>query len=101
VDDCRETVAPGGAVIRELASAMNGVFDLKVTFNGERIVAVSRAGRAVAVSADAARHITWIGRQASPGAKVDGSLADGLHDIGGQTFILFRYKGTLYAESAR
>jgi tetratricopeptide (TPR) repeat protein len=97
-DDCREHVESGGTV-REMSTALDGVFDLKVLFTGGRIVSVTRDGTAVPVTADARQGITWIGQRASQAPDV--SLPDGIQAIDGRQYLLFRYEGIVYAEAVR
>jgi tetratricopeptide (TPR) repeat protein len=99
--DSREYPAAGGAVVREISSAGNGVFDLRVVWRGSRIVQVLKSGSPLGVTADAKRGVTWIGQPAPAAAIVDPSRPDGTQLLGGREYLVFHYGGITYAEDVR
>jgi hypothetical protein len=101
IPDSRETTGTGDTIIRELSTKLNGVFDLRVTYRGARIVGVTRSGVAARVVEDASRGVTWIGDPAPAGSAPDTSRGEGLQTIGGREYLLFRLAGVLYAEATR
>lgn len=101
IPDSRETTGAGDTIIRELSTKLNGVFDVRVTYRGTKIVGVTRSGVALRVVEDAARAVTWIGDPAPAGSAPDVTLGDGLQTIGGREYLLFRLAGVLYAEESR
>jgi tetratricopeptide (TPR) repeat protein len=98
MDDCREHVESDGTV-REMSTALNGTFDLRVLFKDGAIASVTRSGATVPVAVDARQGITWIGQRASQGP--DPSLPDGIQAIEGRQYLVFRYEGIVYAEAVR
>jgi tetratricopeptide (TPR) repeat protein len=100
-DDSREYDMPDGTRIRELATKLDGVFDLKIVTRGTRIASITRAGRPSPVSPDAARGVTWIGLPAPPGGIPDTSLSDGYQTIAGRQYLVFRLGGIVYAEAVQ
>jgi tetratricopeptide (TPR) repeat protein len=100
-DDSREFPGPGGTVVREISTALNGIFDVSVRTIGGRIVGVTRAGAALEIAADATRGVTWIGTPASANLRPDALLPDGLQVLGTRSYLVFRLEGTLYAEEVK
>ena len=100
IDDSRERNGPNGEVIRELSTALNGVFDLSIAYRGNAIARVTRSGEVLTVTRDAVRGVTWIGAPASRG-NPDLTLPDGIQTIGGRAFLVFRHEGVLYAEALK
>jgi hypothetical protein len=99
--DVREYPGTGGAVVRELSTAGDGIFDLRVTWNGPRIVRVQRNGTPLAVTADARRGVSWIGPPAPSGAVVDPAQPDGYYRIADREYLVFHYAGVTYAEGLK
>jgi hypothetical protein len=99
--DSRETTEPDGAIVRELSTRLNGVFDVRVSWRGGRITGVSRGGISVRVVEDRARQVTWIGEPGPSGARPDPAAGDGLQVIGGAEYLVFRHSGVLYAEATQ
>jgi tetratricopeptide (TPR) repeat protein len=99
--DSRELRRPGGTVVREFATSGNGVFDVSVEWQGARISKVTTGGTPLPVTTDLVRGITWIGRPANPGARLDPMLPDGMQPIGGKHYLVFRYQGVVYAEEMK
>jgi len=100
-DDCREFPGPGGTTLREISSALNGVFDVRIRTQDGRIVEVTKAGVEEKVSGDAARGVTWIGTPAAPGAAPDLSAPDGVQALGSRSYLVFRSAGITYAEEVK
>jgi tetratricopeptide (TPR) repeat protein len=100
IDDSRERSSMTGEVIRELSTALNGVFDLSIAYRGTTIERVTQSGVVMPVTQDGARGVTWIGTPA-PGGKPDVTLPDGIQTIGGRAFLVFRHEGILYAEALK
>jgi hypothetical protein len=100
-DDSREYRGANGTLVREISTALNGVFDLRISYEGARIVSVTRAGAPIPVSRDAARGVTWIGLPAVAGAVPDTALPDGAQTLGGREYLVFHHEGIAYAEAVR
>jgi hypothetical protein len=98
-DDSREYAAADGTIVRELATRLNGVFDLKIATRDSRIVSFTRAGSQVPIARDGTREVTWIGRPAPGTGAPDPARADGIQTIGGRQYLVFRLAGVLYAEA--
>ena len=98
-DDSREMEMADRTHVRELATKMNGVFDLKIVSRGPRIVSVTHDGVPVPVVQDGPRGVTWIGRPAPVPGTPDAARADGVQSIGGRQYLVFRLDGFLYAEA--
>jgi tetratricopeptide (TPR) repeat protein len=99
--DVREYPGPGAGVVRELSTAGNGFFDVRVTWNGPRVVRVERNGVPLSVIADARRGVSWIGPPAPPGAVVDPAQPDGYVRIADREYLVFHYAGVMYAEGVK
>lgn len=95
--DARQARRADGTVLREFSTGLDGRFDLQVVFSAERILSVARAGRTLAVRADAARGVVWIGA-VSPGASIGQATPEGFHRVGSRRYLVFRHAGTTYAE---
>jgi tetratricopeptide (TPR) repeat protein len=98
-DDSREIEMADGTHVRELATKMDGVFDLKIVSRGPRIISFTRYGVPVPLVQDAPRGVTWIGRPAPVPGTPDAARADGVQSIGGRQYLVFRLDGVLYAEA--
>jgi hypothetical protein len=98
-DDSREYEMTDGTRVRELATKMNGVFDLKITTRGTRIVSLTKGSASIAVAQDPPRGVTWIGTPAPASGTPDPSRADGIQTIAGRQYLVFRLAGVLYAEA--
>jgi hypothetical protein len=94
-DDSRQSTEPDGTVVREFSTRLDGRFDLRVAFRGERIVSVERAGKPLQVRA--ASGVVWIGRQGPPAA-LDPAAPEGFQRVSGRRYLVFRYEGITYAE---
>jgi hypothetical protein len=88
-------------VVRELSTALNGVFDLRIVLQGSIIKGMTLRGAPVAVVPDAARGLTWIGQPAAAKARIDLSQPDGIQVVGGSQYLVFHYGGVVYAEVSR
>jgi Flp pilus assembly protein TadD len=100
-DDSREYDLPDGSHVRELATKMNGTFDLKIVARGPRIVSFTRSGTPVPVVPDDPRGVTWIGQPAPAAGKPDMTLPDGLQTIEGRQYLVFRLAGVVYVEAVQ
>jgi tetratricopeptide (TPR) repeat protein len=101
IPDARESEGTGGTIVRELSTKLNGVFDLRVTYQGTRIVGVTRSGTSVRIVPDAARSVTWIGDPAPGAGAPDLSKGEGLQSIAGRDYLVFLLAGVTYAEAVR
>lgn len=99
--DSRETAGAGGTIVRELSTKLNGVFDLRVTYSGTRIIGVVRSGESARIVEDPDRGVTWIGDPAPAGSAPDLARGEGLQTIGGRDYLVFRLAGVVYAEATR
>ncbi len=97
-DDSREYPGPGGIIVRDISTALNGVFDVKVRTQDGRIVGVSKAGVEEKVAVDAGRGVTWIGTPAAAGVSLDTAAPEGVQVLGARSYLLFRSAGVTYAE---
>jgi tetratricopeptide (TPR) repeat protein len=93
--DSRELERPGGEVVREFSSRLNGAFDSRAVFRSGALVSFQRAGQVLAVTPSPDRSLYWVGR---PGGPVEPylSLSEGLHRVGGREFFLFTHQGIRY-----
>ena len=98
-DDCREFLLPDGRHLRELSTRLDGVFDVRVVTRGARIESATRGGRALQVTVDAARGVTWIGEPAPAQARPDPSSANQVQELAGASYLVFGIDGILYAEA--
>ena len=98
-DDSREYTTTDGRHVRELSTKLNGIFDVTIVTQDERIVSVSRSGTQLPVTPDASRGVTWIGRAASTAGKPDLERPDGIQAIAGTSYLVFRFAGVVYAEA--
>jgi len=101
MDDSRERDAGDGKVIRDFSTAMDSRFDLSVIFGSEGIVGISRNGVPLPIIADAVRGITWIGAKPAAPVRVERTLGEGFHVIGGREYLVFRHREAVYAEALR
>ncbi len=97
-EDSREYEGAEGTLVRELATRLNGVFDVKIVSRSGRIVSLTRAGTPAAVIPDADRGVTWIGRAAAQPAKPDPTQPDGVQSIDGTSYLVFHLSGVTYVE---
>ena len=98
-DDSREYLLRDGSHLRELSTRLDGVFDVRVVTRGARIESATRGGRALALTVDAARGVTWIGEPAHAQARPDPSAANQVQEFAGAPYLVFSMEGTLYAEA--
>jgi tetratricopeptide (TPR) repeat protein len=101
IDDSRELPGEGAATVQEFSTSLNGIFDLVIAWQGARIVSVTRQGERLGVVADSARAVTWIGRPAPPGLRLDLARRDGVQTLGARRYLLFRHDGITYAEDVK
>lgn len=97
--DSREYTTASGELVRELSTSLNGIFDLRIVSDVNGIRAMTRAGRPVDITPDAARKIIWIGQPAPEGVTVETTSAEGVHAWGGREYLVFKESGTMYAEA--
>ena len=95
--DAREKPGANGTVIREFSTALNGKFNLVITFKGERIISVVDNGKTLPVTPDAKKGIVWIGAP-RPSSAIDSRAKDGVTALGGRDYLVFRFAGTVYIE---
>jgi tetratricopeptide (TPR) repeat protein len=100
MDEAREFAGPGGTVVREISSALNGTFDVRISSLGERIVGVTKSGAAMHVASDARRGVTWIGAPADDKYRPD-ALVEGVQVLGNRSYLVFHLAGSLYAEEVQ
>ena len=100
-DDSREYSGPGGTMVREISTALNGIFDVRIRFSGQRIIGVTGAGAKVAVAVDGARGVTWIGTPAAANLPPDLSKLDVVQILGSRSYLVFRIADIIYAEEVQ
>jgi tetratricopeptide (TPR) repeat protein len=95
VTDSRELERPGGEVVREFSSRLNGAFDARAVFRLGLLAIFQRAGQTLTVTAASAGSLYWVGR---PGSSVEPflSLSEGLHRVGERDYFLFTHLGKHY-----
>lgn len=98
IADSREYPAGRATIVREFSTALNGLFDLSLTWRNNRLTNVVRGGRTVPVTPDPSRGIMWIGPAAAPGVAIDAGAPEGYTAIGEREYLVFRHAGTTYAE---
>jgi tetratricopeptide (TPR) repeat protein len=98
-DDSREYEMADGTRVREFATKLNGLFDLKIATRGSRILSLVKGGVAMPVAPDPSRGVTWIGRPAAAAGLPDPARGDGIQIIAGRQYLVFRLAGVLYAEA--
>lgn len=95
VTDTVELERPGGEVVLEFSSRLNGVFDSRAVFRSGLLAAFQRAGQALPVAPSSERSLYWVGRPAGSVQPFLG-LPDGLHRVGGRDYFLFARRGIRY-----
>lgn len=95
--DGRELPGANGTIVRELSTALNGKFNLQITFKKDVIVSVRKDARNLQVTPDAQRGIVWIGTPRRTVA-VDKNTKDGVVNLGGRDYLVFRFASTVYVE---
>ena len=96
--DSREYPDGRGRIVRDFSTAMNGVFDLSLVWEGDKLVSVKRRGQDVPVNADPARGVMWIGSAGGRTAAVSGESAEGYVTAAGKEYLVFRHAGVTYVE---
>jgi len=96
--DARELPGANATVIREFSTALNGVFDLRVTFKAGKIVGAQAKGHTLSVTPGADRATLWIGAVV-PSVRVSADTPDGVMTAGGRNFLVFRFSGVTYIEA--
>jgi hypothetical protein len=97
--DARETSGAGDTVVREVSTALDGRFNLRITWKGGAIQGVEKDGRKAAVTRDPAAGVTWIGAPAR--AVSAAALKEGLFTAAGRMYIAFRFGGVMYVEEMK
>jgi len=94
--DCREQVKNNGQILRTFSSSLDGVFDMEILYDRNRIVWVSREGRKKMVSLDPEGGFYWVGEK--PPMKLLSLPPSGVHVRDGYTISVFNQFGHTYVE---
>ena len=96
VTDCREQVRNDGRILREFSSAMNGVFDMEILYNKNRILWVSRNGLKKVVNPDPSGRFSWVGEK--PQFDLFSLPPSGIHIRESHSISVFNQFGHTYVE---
>jgi tetratricopeptide (TPR) repeat protein len=95
ITDSVELERPGGEVVLEFSSRLDGVFDCRAVFRSGLLAAFEMGGQTLPVTPSSDRSLYWVGR---PGGAAQAflGLSDGLQRVGGRNYFLFARQGVRY-----